>query len=117
MRYQQKALIFLLISGIFLLTYGEDKNCTTAKCHTKFKDMKLVHSPVDEDCTTCHIKKGDHKFAFENKEKLCLECHDDKMEGKVVHEAMSSGECTDCHDPHGGKFKALLKTARIDQTC
>jgi predicted CXXCH cytochrome family protein len=114
-------MIHIAFLGIALLLVGflhaEDSNCMTAKCHQKFKTMKQLHAPVDEDCTNCHEKTGKHAFKFADRANLCIGCHDDKKEGKQVHEALSSGACTDCHDPHGGKFKALLKTKRIDTTC
>jgi len=114
----------LIIGTVFLLSCvsigrvnAEDTNCVTADCHKTFKTMKYTHAPVDEDCTTCHRKTGKHAFKFEDKAALCLQCHDDKKEGKHIHEAISAGACTDCHVVHGGEFKGLLKTKRVDTTC
>lgn len=112
--------IFLTVLTVLLsmvpLT-AEDANCTTAECHKEFKTMKHIHAPVEDDCTTCHVKTGDHEFKFEDKANLCYECHDDKKQGKQVHDAVSSGECSSCHTTHGGDYKAMLKTKRVDTLC
>ncbi|MCP4217813.1 MAG: cytochrome C [bacterium] len=114
-------LILLLFFGTTILQVtpltAEDTNCTTADCHKEFKKMKRVHAPADDDCTTCHVKTGKHKFKFEDKASLCITCHDDKKEGKQVHEAVASGECSDCHTHHGGNAKGMLKTKRVDELC
>ncbi len=103
---------------LFVLPGGaQDTNCMTADCHKEFKDFKMLHAPVEDDCTTCHESTGKHKFKPPDARESCLECHDDKNQGKQVHEIMSSSDCTDCHDPHGGKHKALLKAARVDTLC
>ena len=113
-----KVIIFTALT-VFLIfpAAAEDTNCTTAECHKEFKTMKRIHAPVDDDCTACHIKTGDHQFKFNDKANLCFECHDDKKQGKQIHEVISSGECSQCHTHHGGDYKALLKTKRVDTLC
>ena len=113
-----KAFFFTFLTLLlFFPLAAEDTNCLTAECHKEFKKMKRIHAPVEDDCTTCHEKTGDHKFKFADRANLCTECHDDKKQGKQVHEAVSSGDCTDCHNPHGGDYKSLLKTKRVDTLC
>jgi predicted CXXCH cytochrome family protein len=100
-----------------LSNFAQDNSCMTSECHTKIKAMKRLHAPVEEDCTTCHEKTGDHEFKFEDEENLCFNCHDDRKEGKQVHEAIASGECWTCHNPHGGAEEGLLKAERLDKLC
>ena len=109
-----------IISGLFLFTIilgGQEKSCITSKCHSKLKKLKFVHAPIEDGCTNCHIKIGEHKFKIEDKNKSCIECHDEKNQGKQIHEVLSSGECIDCHAPHGGNNKAMIKTDRVDRLC
>ncbi|MCK5003497.1 MAG: cytochrome C [Candidatus Aminicenantes bacterium] len=109
-------LIFALLIVLNLPLVSQD-SCITTKCHKDFKAFKSLHAPVEEDCTNCHEQVEKHKFKFDDRENLCIQCHDDKKEGKVVHEAVGSGSCTDCHDPHGNKYSSLLKEDRIDKVC
>ena len=40
---------------------------------------------------------------------LCYSCHDaSKFKGKSVHQPVSSGMCTACHDPHQSNFPKIL---------
>lgn len=40
----------------------------------------------------------------------CISCHPKKeFSGKVVHEPVAQGKCTQCHNPHVAKFKGLLQ--------
>lgn len=113
-----KALIITALTALFILPLAADNTCMTAKCHTNFKAFKILHQPAADDCTTCHEKTGKHKFKpVKDKEKQCLECHDDKKEGKQVHDVLESDGCTICHTIHGGNYKAMLKTKRVDSTC
>jgi predicted CXXCH cytochrome family protein len=90
----------------------------TAKCHTDFKKLKTLHEPASDDCTTCHEKTGDHAFAaIENQAELCVTCHDEVKKGKKLHPALEDGECTSCHNPHGGSYYKFLNTERVDGVC
>jgi predicted CXXCH cytochrome family protein len=35
----------------------------------------------------------------------------------VIHEPLTTGECTGCHDPHGGADRMLLKAPTVDGLC
>jgi predicted CXXCH cytochrome family protein len=35
----------------------------------------------------------------------------------VVHEPMSTGQCGECHDPHGGRDRMLLKAPSVGELC
>ncbi len=110
-----------LITFILLLPYflrSVEKSCVTAECHKNLGNFKVSHAPVEDDCLTCHEKIADHKFEkIKNINELCTQCHDDRIGKKNVHEAVSSGDCTDCHLAHGGDYKALLKNKRTDKVC
>ena len=42
-------------------------------------------------------------------------CHDvDLHDAAVVHAPSETGDCTSCHDPHGGTTRALLKAHEGD---
>lgn len=113
-----KATLIALFSLFLVLpSSGQDNSCMTTDCHKDIKAMKRLHPPVEEDCTTCHEKTGDHEFKFDDEENLCFNCHDDRKEGKQVHEAIASGECWVCHNPHGGKAENILKGDRLDTLC
>ena len=112
--------IKLLISIIFCFLvsfYGHAENCITADCHQNFKKMKIVHVPAEDDCTACHEQSGKHSFTLMKGDKLCYRCHDEDTEGKHVKEDIAAFGCLDCHNPHGGDNKSLLKVKRVDAVC
>jgi len=91
-------------------------SCATGGCHedsTKFAYLHWKNFGGDGQCQECHVPEGNaHDFSLEEDEReLCLRCHEDlakKLKSeKVVHDPAQEG-CTDCHNPHGGKVKALL---------
>jgi len=111
-----KVLVIITVLFIFPLTsYGAD--CTTSECHTEFKKMKNVHFPAGDDCTRCHDKIGEHKFKMVEQRELCFDCHDENRKRKYVHEAVTSLECSSCHNSHGGNYKYYLLSERIDTMC
>ncbi|MCP5046953.1 MAG: hypothetical protein GY940_07255, partial [bacterium] len=55
----RKTLVFTALIAFFTISLAaRDSNCMTADCHKEFKDMKRIHAPVEDDCTTCHEKTG-----------------------------------------------------------
>ena len=82
-------------------------NCVTPECHAGIKSHQVLHGPIATNaCDNCHQLKDAKAHTFEltrQKAELCTYCHEFSTAGKpVVHKPVSLGECTACHDPHGG---------------
>lgn len=60
----------------------------------------LARTSVNEICFTCHQEQ---RAQFRRRSHMPL------LEGKI--------SCIDCHNPHGGKTRTLLKTETVNQTC
>jgi DmsE family decaheme c-type cytochrome len=60
----------------------------------------LAKPSVNEVCATCH---RDVRVQFNRRSHMPL------PEGRL--------SCADCHNPHGGFSKPLLKTATVNETC
>ncbi|UCF89346.1 MAG: hypothetical protein JSV70_03665, partial [bacterium] len=62
---------------------------------------RVIHEPVQEDCTHCHDFSVPGKVQWVAPvPELCLNCHDDPAKGlSHSHGALEEG-CTVCHDPH-----------------
>ncbi len=106
-------------------------SCVTSKCHSNIKKLPYLHGPVGAyQCTVCHqaspqnLKKHarrpksfmDFKFPTGNKT-VCIMCHDSKWQGKYVHEPVADGDCTGCHNPHGGQNRFFIPTKKEADTC
>jgi len=101
----------------FIPARGE--NCITSKCHSNFKKMRILHSPVEDGCDSCHEETGKHKFnpMPDHIQELCYQCHDSVEEGKHIHPAISDDGCLACHNPHGGSTKELLTEDTVAALC
>jgi predicted CXXCH cytochrome family protein len=85
-------------------------------CHPDFTaSASFVHGPVAVgQCLLCHSDPP-HKSKIEHllkepQPKLCFLCHDVGMIELIpAHLSQQTSACTDCHDPHAGPTKALLK--------
>ncbi|KAA0258916.1 cytochrome C [Deferribacter autotrophicus] len=120
-------IIFLLSISYSLYAF----NCTTSKCHNDIKNYEFAHGPVAaEQCLVCHnasdadLKKHINRpksfIDFKSPtgdEPVCIMCHDNKVEGKFVHEPINTGDCTACHNPHGGNNKFFIKGKSESETC
>lgn len=114
----KKTKILIFIPFFFLISFqGNSENCITSECHSDFRKMKMTHAPIEDDCTSCHQKIGDHNFKLIQGKQLCYQCHDEEEEGKHVNEDIPAFDCIDCHNPHGGENKFLLKSEREDTLC
>jgi predicted CXXCH cytochrome family protein len=90
-------------------------------CHEDFKNkskLKHVHEPF-KDCETCHKRHGfSQKLVLvKAMPDLCVECHDGvatEIESGNVHEALSEGNCTVCHDPHASDVAVLMRETEAD---
>jgi len=57
-------------------------------------------------CLLVFLLTGGAAFA----ENVCFECHDkNNFQNKVVHKPVSSGKCTQCHNPHVARYDGLLR--------
>jgi predicted CXXCH cytochrome family protein len=67
-------------------------------------------------------QQNPYRLKDADQKKICLACHADfeqTLKRPFVHTAVSSGECSGCHDPHGSSHGKLLSTGtrRICATC
>jgi len=72
----------------------------------------ILHPPFQDDCRECHSGNSG-KISQE----ICLECHDEiKEELFSSHSHLldrGGNSCTNCHSPHAGDTKALLKQKQL----
>ena len=73
------------------------------------------HDPAGNgECASCHAAHQSNQKGLLIKEraKLCFECHEEKdMAAVKGHAGQLQKSCLECHDPHLGADKFLLKTA------
>jgi predicted CXXCH cytochrome family protein len=118
----------LLIDRREVLCAGCHKLADLGKGHEK-------HTPVFEGlCLGCHDPhRSDYKAQLVEKgKKLCLTCHDAKakpgpaaasvnfrvdLSRKVVHKAVSGGECQDCHTQQHTSDNPSLLAKSVTDTC
>jgi len=91
-------------------------SCVSSECHSAIIATPTVHwKDFDAvgQCQECHVPSGTkHLFSVQTDSEACLRCHEEL--GSLLEDASSTHEpieegCLDCHDPHGGQVKALLK--------
>ena len=104
-------LMMLVLSGVTVVATGQE--CATSDCHGDLLKQKVVHTAIEDDCTTCHEGDDSHDFpAFPDPiSELCFMCHDDVTTGGNVHMALDMDGCLGCHNPHGGNYEKLLNEA------
>ena len=87
--------------------------CVTPECHAEIKTTPSVHGPVMVDaCDACHqeLDPAAHTFQAPRTGKaMCDFCHQLELEGQYVHKPVAEGDCSQCHDPHGGENRFLLR--------
>jgi len=99
---------------------GSLRDCLS--CHSphgsdrKFLIRNILHEPyAEEGCDTCHAN-GTGRLSITT----CKECHPDVLEQmQSTHGHLSqrgSNACVNCHSPHAGDEKRLLR-AREKQVC
>jgi predicted CXXCH cytochrome family protein len=109
-------MVFILCCITFQSSSAEDNPCVT--CHADFKKpAKSVHAAIALGCSSCHktVEGKNHPaqkgsiILTQNMPGLCYNCHDEaKFKGKSVHQPVSGGMCTGCHDAHQSNFPKLL---------
>ena len=81
-------------------------------CHDNFLEKAAFKHDVVEDCATCHSihQSAESKLLLKAPAVICMECHEEKDLKEVKGHAGASGKsCIECHDPHFGQDKNLLK--------
>lgn len=97
-------------AGADCLTCHDPHESNTPKLLQRF-----VHQPfADKACDTCHAAPKDGKVVLTVSESraLCVTCHEEtakKIETAKVQHAGALGDCTQCHDPHGGKTPGFAR--------
>jgi len=88
-------------------------------CHEdlqqKLTKAAFKHDPAGNgDCGSCHNAHASAESGLLLKERaqICFECHEQKdMAAVKAHANVLQKSCLECHDPHFGQDKYLLKTA------
>ncbi|MHC5003906.1 MAG: cytochrome c3 family protein [Planctomycetota bacterium] len=87
------------------------ETCVSASCHADLVQQDFVHAPTArQKCLACHLEDEprEHRFRLaEHPDGLCASCHV-KRHRTYVHEPLRQGQCTGCHDPHGGDRRLFL---------
>ena len=116
---------FFLVGLFFSFGVLDFQTCSAQEnsclqCHIELKKpLKTVHAAIALGCQTCHKtvegkSHPDQKGSIvltQNMPGLCYSCHDEtKFKGKSVHQPVSGGMCTGCHNAHQSNYpKILLK--------
>jgi len=109
---------------------ARDVKSACGTCHPEEASLaqaRFPHPPAkDEDCLSCHAGHGSTNKGIlkEPQKELCAGCHDtSELVVKTAHEAsapvkmhapVAAGNCSGCHDAHGGTRKALVTRDRAD---
>ena len=105
--------------------------CVTEECHSDVQEYEYLHGPTAAtQCEVCHTASSEelenHKkrpksfIDFKSPVKdgpVCVMCHSNQRDGKNVHFPVENGDCTSCHNPHGGNNKFFVKGKAEADTC
>jgi predicted CXXCH cytochrome family protein len=110
--------IFFIASGLFAPQSYSADNDTCLACHPDLKEKtKSFHAALGMGCSVCHKQVGGKNHPAEKGSieltqpmpGLCYTCHDEaKFKGKSVHQPVSGGMCTGCHNPHRSNYPKIL---------
>ena len=110
------AILFIATPLIYEAHSAEENPCVT--CHADLKKpAKSVHAAIALGCSSCHktVEGKNHPaqkgsiVLTQNMPGLCYSCHDEsKFKGKSVHQPVSGGMCTGCHNAHQSNYPKLL---------
>jgi len=84
-------------------------------CHQQTFAGATKHRGVD-DCEACHEQEeeDEHEFEFAiEKDEMCTQCHDLDLAG-AIHEPVTKGDCTVCHEVHSADQPKLLNAPMFD---
>ena len=114
--------IAIFSTGFQVTGLQAEDGCMNDGCHIKMqeklKKYRIQHPPAkDGACETCHNSHGDNtpvdtllKLPIAGK---CFECHVEFGEtirnSSSVHTLVREDRCTECHEPHGGRYTKLRK--------
>ncbi len=115
--------LLVLVACIFTSVFfahsplsAQDNPCIG--CHPAFKQkFKSVHAALGMGCPSCHrqVEGKNHPadkgsiVLVQSMPGICYTCHDEAaFRGKSVHQAVSGGMCTGCHDAHHSQYPKLL---------
>ncbi|MHC4413754.1 MAG: cytochrome c3 family protein [Planctomycetota bacterium] len=92
------------------------------QCHADVMRHEAVHGPVGVSaCDACHavVSEQTHTYALARPgSALCTFCHDMSLDdAAVVHRPLAKGQCTVCHDPHGGPDRNFLQAPSVPDLC
>lgn len=96
-----------------LLSGSLAKSCKD--CHTEFNDQfASKHAPFAKgQCSACHDPHAadDYRLIKKSDPELCLGCHTRREQLQKTHMGRNpqSMACLECHNPHGGGQRALLR--------
>ena len=106
---------------------------TCLSCHkdiaTKLAAATVPHAAMtsDHQCANCHTAHASNNVALlkSRTDKVCLQCHDRELkaadgrtianmkpelvDAKYLHGPVQAGDCSACHDVHGGTNAQLLR--------
>ena len=107
--------LFLLLCIAPCQMFAAEKTCLTSECHTEFQQNEVPTHPEESNCTDCH--QGDLEKHGEGPDgnkldlvkKMCGNCHDELMDHPYLHSPVASGNCSQCHYPHGNIEEVLLR--------
>jgi len=127
-RNKMKFVFCLILMFIPFISYSY--TCVDSKCHSNISRMNFQHGPVGlGQCNVCHIAdekninqhiskpKSFIDFKYPKEKPLCVMCHDNKYNGNFIHDPVKNGDCTSCHNPHGGENKFFIKGKTQAETC
>jgi len=109
---------FLIVTSVlnYQTCSAEENPCVT--CHADLKKpAKSVHAAMGLGCSSCHktVEGKNHPaekgsiILTQSMPGLCYSCHDEsKFKGKSVHQPVSGGMCTGCHNAHQSNYPKLL---------
>jgi predicted CXXCH cytochrome family protein len=99
-----------------LLSESGSQVCSA--CHdeiaAKAAKASVPHAPVNagKGCVSCHSAHASDnpKLLLKIESETCLGCHKAVLPkiATVRHGPIADGQCTPCHDPHGGSYAKLL---------